>query len=225
VNSEFYFARPDRLNDPFDCRVDFRASLDNAIIRATGTSQNKLKQLREIMNEAVNSDKIKAFVENVGVCSFSLELPNTLMWSHYADNHRGVCLTYGFPKAFFDETANDILGIVRVDYGLDPLSDWFLQALDQYMPFEGFIRSLIKKAFTVKAELWRFEQEVRIVSKSAGVQAIDKQFLKQICFGLATPDTDVTLVKNIVEQCGYDIDLCKMTRSASSDFGLNPTEL
>jgi len=225
VNSQLYFAHPARLNDQFDCRVDFRASLDNAIIRATGTSQDKLKQLREIMNEAVNSDKNKAFVENIGVCSFSLELPNTLMWSHYADNHRGVCLTYGFPKAFFDETVNKILGIVRVDYGLDPLSDWFLHALDQYLPFEGFIRSLIKKAFTVKAELWRYEQEVRIVRKSAGVQAIDKQFLKQICFGLATPDTDVTLVKNTVEQCGYDIDLCKMTRSASSDFGLKPTEL
>jgi len=225
VNSELYFARPEQLNDPFDCRVDFRISLDNAIIRASGTSQDKLKQLREIINKAVNSDKIKAFVENIGVCSFSLEISNTLMWSHYADNHRGVCLTYGFPKSFFDETINEILGIVRVDYGPDPLSDWFLRVFDQSMPFDGFVRSLIKKAFTVKAELWRYEQEVRIVRKSAGVQVIDKQFLKQICFGLATPDKDITLVKKIVEQCDYDIDLCKMSRSASSDFGLKPTEL
>lgn len=82
VNSELYFSRPDRLNDPFDCRVDFRASLDNAIIKSVGTNLDKLKQLREIMSEAVNSAKIKEFVENVGICSFSQEFLNTLMWSH-----------------------------------------------------------------------------------------------------------------------------------------------
>ena len=225
LNSELYFAHPDRLNDPFDCRVDFRAALDNAILRVTGEGQDKLKQRRKIMDEAVNINKIKAFVENIGVCSFSLELENTLMWSHYADNHRGVCLTYVFPKAFFKETANKILGIVKVDYGLNPLSDWFLHVLDEYMPIDTFIRSLIKKAFTVKAKLWEYEKEVRIVRKNEGVQAIDRQFLKQICFGLATPDTDITLVKNIVGQCGYDIDLCKMARSTSNDFGLEPIEL
>lgn len=187
-----------------------------------GTNLDKLKQLREIMSEAVDSAKIKEFVENVGICSFSQEFLNTLMWSHYADNHRGVCLTYGIPNTFFDETVNDILGIVPVDYGSDPLSDWFLHILDEYVPFEGFIRSLIKKAFAVKAELWQHEQEVRIVRKTAGVQAIDRRFLKQICFGLATPDADIALVKNIVDQRGYKVDLCSMRRNAASDFGLEP---
>lgn len=226
VNSELYFACSDQLNDPFDCRVDFRASLDNAIIRATGKNKDYLKQLREIMNEEVYSDKIKVFVESIGICSFSLEISNTLMWAHYADNHRGVCLNYEFPKAFFDETVNNILGIVGVDYGADPLSDWFLKVPDENMPsIKDFILTLIKKAFTVKAKLWRYEQEVRIVRKSAGIQAIDKRFLKQICFGLATPDADVTLVKNILRQCGYDIELFWMARSKSSDFGLEPIEL
>jgi hypothetical protein len=225
VNSELYFAHPDRLNDPFDCRVDILASLDNTILRATGASCDKLKRLREFMNDSVNINKIRTFAENIGVCSFSLEFENTLMWSHYADNHRGVCLTYGFPKAFFYETVNEILGIVEVDCGLDPLSNWFLHVFDEYMPFEEFIRSLIKKVFTVKAELWKYEKEVRIVRKNAGVQAINRRFLKQICFGLATPKTDITLVKNIIGQCDYDIDLCKMARSASNDFGLEPIEL
>ena len=157
VNSELYFARPDALNDPFDCRVDFHASLERAIIRAEGENQERLKKLLEIINEDVKSDEIRALVENIGVCSFSLTLENTLMWSHYADNHRGVCLTYGFPKAFFDATINDILGIVRVDYGPDPLSDWFLHVLDEYVSFDIFIRLLIMKAFTVKAELWWHE--------------------------------------------------------------------
>ena len=130
VNGEFFFARPDRLNDPFDCRVDILSSLLNAISRANGITRNELQQLQQIIN-SLNMEKLKLDLGNMGVCSFSLELENTLMWSHDADNHRGVCLTYEFPKSFFDETANEILGIVDVDYGLNPLSDWFLQkALD-----------------------------------------------------------------------------------------------
>ena len=94
LNSELYFARPDRLNDPFDCRFDnIFSSLENAISRASGLTRNDLGQLREVVS-SMNMGKFKTDLENVGVCSFSLELENTLMWSHYADNHRGVCLTY-----------------------------------------------------------------------------------------------------------------------------------
>jgi hypothetical protein len=226
VNSELYFARPARLNDPFDCRVDILASLENAILRATGPARNKLKQLRE----DINIGKIKTDLENFGVCSFSgsdksKPLMNTLMWSHYADHHRGICLTYALPKSFFDATAQEILGIVKVDYGLNPLSDWFSQEALKPSALKDFILFLIKKALTVKAESWEYEEEVRILRQNEGVQVIDKQYLKQICFGLATPDSDIKLLKNIIRQCGYKVDLCRMIRSTSSDFGLEQIEI
>ena len=69
------------------------------------------------------------------------------------------------------------------------------------------------------------EQEARIVRKTAGIQAIDRNFLKQICFGLATPDADIALVKNVITQCGYDVDLCRMRRNEASDFGLEAIEI
>jgi len=224
VNSELYFARPARLNDPFDCRVDIFSCLENEISRATELTRNKLQKLREISG-SINMDKIKTDLENMGVCSFSLELENTLMWSHYADDHRGVCLTYALPKSFFDETANEILGIAKVDYGLNPLSDWFLRDAHNLTSLDDFVRILIKKALTVKAKLWKHEKEVRILRRQEGDQVIDKQYLKQICFGMATPDSDITLVKNIIRQCGYKVDLCKMVRSTSSDFGLKAIEI
>jgi len=226
VNSELYFSHPNQLNDPFDCRVDIFDSLNRAIHNANGAKRKQLKGIREFMNDSVNINKIKSFIENVGICSFSLELENTLMWSHYADNHRGVCLTYSFPKSFFDNTKDEVLGIVKVKYGVNPLSDWFLgEALKQYVQSDDFLRYLIKEGFTAKSKLWQYEEEVRIVRKNAGVQAIDKQFLKMICFGLATPDADITLVKNIIGQRGYDIELRKMVRSTSSDLGLESIKL
>lgn len=224
VNSELFFARPDRLNDPFDCRVDILSSLENAISRANGITRNELQQLQQIIN-SLDMEKLKLDLENMGVCSFSLELENTLMWSHYADNHRGVCLTYEFPKSFFDKTANEILGIVDVDYGLNPLSDWFLQEALKHNSLDDFVRDLIKKALTVKAELWKYEKEVRILRRQEGVQVIDKQYLKQICFGLISPDSDITLLRNTIRQCGYEVELCKMEHSTSSDFGFEPIEI
>ena len=224
LNCELWFARPDRLNDPFDCRVDIPSSLANAISRACGLTRNQLGQLQEIIR-SMNMERLKTDLENMGVCSFSLELENTLMWSHYADNHRGVCLTYEFPRSFFDETSNEILGIVDVDYGINPLSDWFLQEAIKHNSLGEFVRDLIKKALTVKAKLWEHEKEVRILRRQEGVQVIDKQYLKQICFGLVTPEQDITLLNNIIRQCSYEVDLCKMRHSTSNDFGFEPIEI
>ena len=224
VNSELFFARPDRLNDPFDCRVDILSSLKNAVSRANGMTRNELQQLQHIIN-SLNMEKLSSDLGKIGVCSFSLELENTLMWAHYADNHRGVCLTYEFPKCFFDESAPEILGIVDVDYGLNPLSDWFLQVALEHNSLEGFVRDLIKKVLTVKAELWKYEKEVRILRREEGVQVIDRQYLKQICFGLKSTDSDIALLRNTIRQCGYGVEFCKMVRSTSSDFGFEPAEI
>lgn len=222
VNSELYFARPELLNDPFDCRVDILSSLNNAILKAKGPTKHKLVELlklEDFMN-VVKNDLIK-----MGVCSFSLELENTLMWSHYANDHRGVCLAYEIPKTYFDQNANEILGIVEVDYGDNPLTDWFLREALNYTNFHMFGISLIKKALSIKAKEWRYEKEVRIMRNYEGVQSIDKKFLKQLCFGLATPDSDIVLLKNIIRQSGYNTIFCKIEPNQSSDFGFITKEI
>jgi len=89
VNSKIYFAEPTCLNDPFDCRVEVLKSLDNAIIKSSPENRETLKKLRQMPGFF---EKVQADISQVGVCSFSLELTNPLMWSHYADQHRGLSL-------------------------------------------------------------------------------------------------------------------------------------
>ena len=222
VNSELYFARPDRLNDPFDCKVNILKSLENAVLKSDPPSRTRLEKLRG-MHKFYG--KLESDLANMGVCSFSLELNNPLMWSHYADSHRGVCLTYSFPPSFFKQTAHDILGVAPVEYDNNPLSDWFIQEAHRIGDFEEFGISLLQKALTVKAKLWEYEKEVRIIRATEGVQALDKHYLKQVCFGLATPDDDIALVKRIIGQVGYSVTICKMQRSPESDFGLEVLEI
>ena len=88
-----------------------------------------------------------------------------------------------------------------------------------------FGESLIKKALAVKAKPWGYEKEIRIIRRSDGLHVIDKKHLKQVCFGLATPDSDVTLAKKLIHQSGYKVALCKMERSVQSDFGLKASEI
>lgn len=76
VHSEIFFAGPDKLNDPFDCRVDILKALENAISRAPDQSRAKLEKLRSMSGffETVQAD-----FEKVGVCSFALDLRCSLM--------------------------------------------------------------------------------------------------------------------------------------------------
>lgn len=226
VNSEIYFSRPDGLNDPFDCRVDILNALENAISKSTPPSRDKLEKLLRSTTSFLK--KVQADLEKIGVCSFSLELTkpaSSLMWAHYADNHRGICLMYRFPESFFTENADHILGIDQVNYGINPLSDWFLQKAPNMESFKEFGIVLIQKALTIKAQPWDYENEVRIIRQTDGPEVIDKQYLKQVCFGLNTPEADITLVKKLIDSCGYDVAFCKMKRNAWSDFGFEPSKI
>jgi len=225
VNSEIYFSRPDGLNDPFDCRVDILKALENAISKSSSPSRARLEKFRGMTGFF---EKVQADLKKIGICSFSLKLmkpASSLMWAHYADNHRGICLTYRFPESFFYAKADHILGIDKIDYGINPLSDWFIQEAPKMKSFEEFGITLIQKALTVKAKPWEYEKEVRILRKIEGVEVIEKHYLKQICFGLKTTANDITLVRKIIDISGYDVAFCKMKPNAWSDFGFEPSEI
>jgi len=223
VNSELYFARPDCLNDPFDCQVDIVASFENAVSKADEQIRGLLEKIRH--NDYLN--RLQTEIKSMGVCAFSLTQENRLMWSHYADEHRGICLTYAIPRSFIDKNVDKIMGITNVDYD-NSLSDWFLNEvpnLAKITSFEEYAKTLLKKALTVKAKEWGYEEEVRFLRRSAGVQTINKRYIVEICFGLATPDQDVDFLTKLLWQHGYNVKLRKVVRSKSSDFGIEPIKI
>lgn len=222
VHGEIYFARPERLNDPFDCRVDVFNALGNAISRSQSDVCARLKKLRAMKGFF---DKVQEDLRDVGVCSFSLELTNMLMWSHYADEHRGICLTYSFPESFFYENTDQILGIAQVDYAANPLSEWFIEKAPIHGSFEQFSISLIKKILTVKAPLWDYEKEVRIVRRNDGVHLLNRRQLKQVCFGLNTPESDIQLINELIGKFEYNVIMCKIVRDEENDFGFKILEI
>ena len=94
VNSTLYFARPAILNDPFDCQLDLPGSFRRA---ASSSSGRRSEWLQSALENPVFHTQFAKRLAEVGVCSFSLNLDKSLsasaLWSHYADEHKGVCLS------------------------------------------------------------------------------------------------------------------------------------
>ena len=213
----WYFSTPAALNDPFDCRLNLKRYLENAVSSTSGRTQ---LNLRSIIENPGYQDWDQKF-QNVGVCSFSLTPDETLLWSHYADQHRGVCLLYNIPASFLLDKGNRIIGVDKITYGDEKMMECLTTLTgDAYK----FTEVLIKTYLTTKSPSWRYEAEARIIREVDGLLQIPGHFLEQVCFGLRTESVDIDLVTKLARRyCGC-LKFSKMARDASN-FGLEMKEL
>ena len=221
VKGTIYFASPKQLNDPFDCRVDIKKSAKQAIEKLSG---RKKEILTKLTNMEGYLDQIQKDTSNVAVCSFSLVLNDPLLWAHYANQHRGLCLTYDFPESFLDNP-NEILAVAPVEYEDNSMTKWFEDNTPtEETDFKEFTLEIVKKVLTIKSPAWGHEKEARIIRMQNGPFNVERSHLKQICFGLGTTDADIDLIKRVVGNAGYSVEFCKIERS-QSDFGIEAKEI
>lgn len=221
VNSTIYCASPNKLNDPFDCRVNITDAVSHAILKLP---DDKKKILVKVVSLVGYIDRLQADTSNVAVFSGSTVVDDPLLWAHYADEHRGLCLAYDFPESFLDNP-DEILGVAPVEYGDNPLTEWIIQnAPIKKDDMSDFTLGVVKKVLSIKSLNWAYEKEVRIIREQEGVFEIEKDHLKQICFGLNAPESDIKLIQRLVKDAGYSVNYCRIIRS-KSDFGIEIAEL
>jgi hypothetical protein len=220
-SSTMFFASPENLNDPFDCQIDIDRCLSNAIGESEGATKAYLQTLKELPKF---SPSLQRALSGVGICSFSLTLTDPLMWAHYADNHRGVCLTYRFEESFFLDEGRRIIGVAPVEYGASPLRHWFKAVAPTLgePASRAMGTELCKKLFTVKGECWSYEREIRAIREIPGLFEVPRDSLTQICFGLRT----MAEVKATVRSCvtHRPVTYCQIIRDGT-DFGIAAKEI
>jgi len=212
-----WFSSPKQFNDPFDCNIsllDFKP--DRAIITEIINDKvpaNRAIRRKEIMknrrspHRIVNqaTEQVQKLFYQSGVCCFSAVNENILMWSHYADNHSGICL--GFDQAIA-ETAT-LASWVDYQTKFSTINFW-----------RGEGQAIAHLLFT-KAHDWHYEQEIRLTKTlGCGKSAFDIMHLTEIIFGLRTPPDEVTKVKELVRSCGYTHIAFKQVRISKSSFSL-----
>jgi hypothetical protein len=218
-----YFSHQKDLNDPFDCELDIKKAISNA---ADDLGEEGGKKLIKLLKRNGEFERFQANVNKLGIFSscFEVDENQTLLWSHYADDHKGACVLYEMPMAFLDDEKN-ILGVSKVSYKQDSLIEWF-KALVPKLPVSHYflITELLKRVLTAKSPPLRYECEVRIIRPTAGSFEIDKSFIKQIRFGLQASDEDIEKVSAIVKNYKSKVSLYKAIRG-NKDFGIEYEEI
>jgi hypothetical protein len=211
---EVYYADPDVFNDPLDCRPVIRIDTDVPTIekvcyRMLVLKRGKENALASMSNHRYLSEEYGDFrrdqpaidcytqdlkqeikgllydeMRKSGVLSLAARWDCPLMWSHYADEHRGLCIEY-------DIAGHKCGGLSRVDYSTSgdiKVSDLFEWKLRGSARARRFVHNAF---FYAKAKQWRYEKEWRDVAASAG--SVDSPLtLSGVYFGLRCDDAVMT---------------------------------
>jgi len=222
VNSTLYFAPREKLNDPFDSQIDL-TNVIHSLLRENITDEIR-GSLELILSKGEFFNNFERGYSEFGICSFATELENTLMWSHYADEHRGISLYYDIPREFLDNPG-EILGVSPVLYEKDTISRWLCENAHNFEKdhFE-FVTGLLKTVITAKSPEWKYEKEGRIIRPVAGPYEAPRDILKGITFGLRTSERDEKLIRSIAEKYYDGVQFSRIVR-AGSDFGVQAKEI
>lgn len=199
---EVYFSRPDSFNDPFEFRprISLKATTKELISYFRRLCEGNCPELnRQQRKEKVAElhdnwrnhrpaadDILRATIQEVirrcGVYCLSEDPLNILMWSHYADCHRGICL------GFNGEGTNPFFGpaqqvIYQDDY---PVTN----------PIRDNPSTILDKLTLTKASSWAYEKEWRIIKheQGPGTYRFERDDLKQVIFGANTSHEHIEAV-------------------------------
>jgi hypothetical protein len=228
INNELWFSHPSDFNDPYDCNLNYDLSDVNfdkvyshlrmtnkqfgwgkddkfITVRAKdicGNPDNLAKLLSDFKTGTVDARGISCFSESDSIL---------LMWSHYADSHKGVCLTFDVEKdpIFFSIP-------YKVEYPLEyPKID----------PFLNERKNEVQLIFATKSSEWSYEKEYRIIKSKdnnpqfRGAIAFRPEALTEIKFGYKATEESIKTIKNLVMKKYPHIKLYR-SRIKKNQFGL-----
>ena len=114
ASSKIYMPDPTDFNDPFDCMPRLCAHEDQEKLEEFYRSANEdpgwiEKQIRSRSHEDVSTLKgwYRTALKKWGVFSLSEKNDDVLMWSYYADGHKGICLEFDTSAQFFETAVSE----------------------------------------------------------------------------------------------------------------------
>lgn len=184
------------MNDPFELLgIEFRTPEDRAFFQ---------QELKPEMNGTI------------GILCFSRKWDNPVLWSHYADKHRGLCLGFDIP----DQWAKNVTYVgqrLKADIEHDnPLDD---------------TNSPGYKLVTTKYSHWKYEDEVRLIFPLEHVQREGPNYfvpycdilsLQEVVVGLRSKITDENLISSLSRE-DQEVSIIR-TRLATHSYKVLPSD-
>jgi hypothetical protein len=171
-DQKLFFSDPHHVNDPWDCKpwFDYRPMLEDQVKREQmivclrslvptpemlahpflAIYEHRLRTDNDELKKAVASLS-QSLTQNISTRRIYCLTPvpdSTLMWSHYAANHRGICLEF--------IKHNDLIGKARPVRYRETYPEWTPQDAD---------KDILALVLT-KSMDWCYEREYRIIASS-----------------------------------------------------------
>jgi Protein of unknown function (DUF2971) len=170
----------------------------------TAERQAKAQDLKEYRYEEIER-MTQELVDYLGILSLSTKRDSILMWSHYANGHKGFCLEFDAEKEPFRAAR-----AVR-----------YLRDRRSYRPFATSDKENAENLVLAKYQDWDYEAEWRIViPKGRETYSFAPEALTGVIFGYLTSDGDKAKVKDWINR-GRCHPVIYQARRSTSEFGLD----
>ncbi len=165
LNNQLYAADFSSMNDPMEGIFWHPQDIDQGILNQIKSTKKKIK-----------------------ICSMSGELAfgNPLMWAHYADSFKGVCLEF--------EVDESKVVVKEMEYDDKALQVRLGQNVTSVVPQEFYNAAI--KLLSKKYSVWEYEKEYRIFSEDEYID--DGIKLKKIHLGSRISDGNRRIIHELV---------------------------
>lgn len=193
VNSQITCCSPSLMNDPLDSLINVWASKNN---------------LNRFCNEKMHIDpfvesfkgyRIRCFSASKSFTKNDRIVKNILMWSHYADEHKGFCVRYRLSSRFIKYSS-----MVDVNFcALKPISYKKVAMLKDNEKINT------RLAFETKAKCWEYEHEVRLIDynsqkgKYRSISLDEDSVIEEIIFGCRCPEETIKTIIKLTSALSY----------------------
>ena len=235
--NELWFSSVKNLNDPFEfpfffsreynySLIDLLYTLDKLKVRGMdeliqfSKSFNETSPLlREFLDGWIDQLelKVRKDILETNVCCFTKKSDNSLMWSHYADGMKGLCIAYD--KQLLSDSDILLEEIKYVDsikkahiYNFE-LKDTEKSTIDNYHATIVVGHNELYKYSYFKHHNWKYEEELRSIIikyndkyKSDGqIIKIKKNTIKGVIVGYKMPEYNKRIVEMICKSKNIEL--------------------
>lgn len=205
-SNEIYLTRPTAFNDPYDVEIvpvieGEKSEIVDKLVeeRLQIYSEEKKKYFESSIRNEVkdySSDVLKnicnEFIQHrqktTAVLCFTDSPSNMLMWSHYADSHKGICLEFDTEKN--ELTPNVFDKIYQVEYTKSyPKINFITEEKSEFY----------RKVYSTKYSDWKYEHEYRAIYRCAEIP--DENETTELQFVDSMIGANTRVPENMIKKC------------------------
>jgi len=136
---------------------------------------------------------------------------NKLMWSHYADSHKGFCIEYDYSDLVVDD--HTVLPLPVIYSEERPLISWKAALNNSPENVEEAVLQFTKGLLT-KDNIWSYENEWRILIKATDVSDIPMPRVSCVYLGASISDKNRNAILQIAKEKNYKVKQMVVDRGA-----------